>query len=153
MRLFQFYRGRWFGLVLLFVFLFSSMAFAGERMAISVSVANIRSGPGQNYEVLWRAEKHTPIEILERDQSGDWCYFKDFEGTKAWVHKNLIREMDTVITETGLCNIRSGPGTDHDLVFQAEKGVPFKVLQRKGKWLQIRHADGDKGWIHQKLVW
>jgi SH3-like domain-containing protein len=38
-------------------------------------------------------------------------------------------------------------------VFQAEKGVPFKVLQRKGKWLQIRHADGDKGWIHQKLVW
>jgi len=83
MRLFQFYRGRWFGLVLLFVFLFSSMAFAGERMAISVSVANIRSGPGQNYEVLWRAEKHTPIEILERDQSGDWCYFKDFEGTKA----------------------------------------------------------------------
>ncbi|MFW5901432.1 MAG: SH3 domain-containing protein [Thermodesulfobacteriota bacterium] len=153
MHLFQCHRGKLFGLIVLFIFLFSTPAVAGERMSIGVSVANIRSGPGQNYEVLWRAEKYTPVEILERDQSGEWCYFKDFEGTKAWVHKNLIRDMDTVIIQTGLCNIRSGPGTDEDLVFQAEKGVPFKVLQRKGKWVQIRHADGDKGWIHQKLVW
>ena len=141
------------GWMIVFVLLFSMLAAAGERLAISVSVANIRSGPGQSYDVLWRAEKYTPIDVLERDQSGDWCYFQDYEGTKAWIHKNLLRDIDAVITKTGLCNIRSGPGKDHDLRFQAEKGVPFKVMQRKGDWIQIKHADGDTGWIYEDLVW
>jgi SH3-like domain-containing protein len=141
-----------FFVTMLSVFTVSAAASA-ERLAIGVSVANIRSGPGQNYDVLWQAEKYTPIEVLERDQSGDWCYFEDYEGTKAWVHKNLLQDIDTVITTTGLCNIRSGPGTDHDLVFQAEKGVPFRELRRKGEWIRVQHADGDAGWIHKKLVW
>ncbi len=141
------------GFVLVCLLLFAAAGMAAERLAVGVSVANVRSGPGQNYDVLWQAEKNTPIAVLDRDESGDWCYFKDYEGTKAWIHKNLLRDLDTVITKTGLCNIRSGPGTSHDLVFQAEAGVPFRVLSRKGNWLQIRHADGDKGWIHKKLVW
>ena len=141
------------GWVFVFVLLFSMHAAAGERMAVGVSVANIRSGPGQDYEILWKTEKYTPVDVLDRDQSGDWIYFQDYEGTKAWIHKNLVRDMDTVMTKTGLCNIRSGPGTDHDLRFQAEKGVPFEVVTRKGDWIQIKHADGDTGWIHQKLVW
>jgi len=141
------------GWMLVFVLSLSTLAVAGERLAVSVSVANIRSGPGEDYEVLWKTEKYTPVEVLERDPSGNWCYFQDYEGTKAWVHKNLLRDMDTVITKTGLCNIRSGPGTDHEVQFQAEKGVPFKVLKRKGEWLNIKHADGDTGWIHENLVW
>lgn len=141
------------GWMLVFVLAFSTLAAAGERLAVGVSVANIRSGPGQSYDILWKAEKYTPIEVLDRDQSGNWIYFQDYEGTKAWIHKNLVRNMDTVMTKTGLCNIRSGPGTDNDLRFQAEKGVPFEVVTRKGDWIQIKHADGDTGWIHQKLVW
>jgi SH3-like domain-containing protein len=31
--------------------------------------------------------------------------------------------------------------------------VPFKVLDRKGEWLHVEHADGDRGWIHSSLVW
>jgi len=147
------YRLRMVGVVLVLILLTAVAAIAAERLAVGVSVANIRSGPGQNYDVLWQAEKYTPVVVLERDQSGDWCYFKDYEGTKAWVHKNLLSDLDAVVTKAGLCNIRSGPGTGHDLVFQAEKGVPFKVLSRKGDWIQIRHADGDKGWIYKKLVW
>lgn len=122
-------------------------------MAVGVSVANVRSGPGRNYEVLWKTEKFTPLEVLDRGESGSWCYFQDYEGTKAWIHENLLRKMDTVITKTGLCNIRSGPGRDNDVVFQAEKGVPFRVTGRKGEWVRIRHADGDSGWIHKKLLW
>lgn len=141
------------GWMLVFVLAFSTLAAAGERLAVSVSVANIRSGPGQSYDILWKAEKYTPIEVVDRDQSGDWIYFEDYEGTKAWIHKNLVRDIDAVITKTGLCNIRSGSGKDHDLRFQAEKGVPFKVVRRKGDWIEIKHADGDTGWIHQKLVW
>ncbi|MFO7838055.1 MAG: SH3 domain-containing protein [Desulfosalsimonadaceae bacterium] len=139
--------------VLVWILLLATAAAAAERMAVSVSVANIRSGPGSGHEVLWQAEKYTPVKVLDRDQSGEWCYFEDYEGTRAWLHENLLRKMDTVITKTGLCNIRSGPGTGQDVVFQAQEGVPFKVLDRKGDWIRMRHADGDTGWIHKKLVW
>ncbi|MGB5421183.1 MAG: SH3 domain-containing protein, partial [Desulfobacterales bacterium] len=28
-----------------------------------------------------------------------------------------------------------------------------KVLEQKGNWIHILHADGDQGWIHDSLVW
>ncbi|MGD8470221.1 MAG: SH3 domain-containing protein, partial [Desulfobacteraceae bacterium] len=59
----------------------------------------------------------------------------------------------TVITNNDACNIRSGPGTSHKILFTVEKGIPFKVLKRQGSWIHIEHADGDKGWIHKSLVW
>jgi SH3-like domain-containing protein len=27
------------------------------------------------------------------------------------------------------------------------------VLKREGRWIQVEHADGDKGWLHDSLVW
>ncbi|MEA1968433.1 MAG: SH3 domain-containing protein, partial [Thermodesulfobacteriota bacterium] len=39
------------------------------------------------------------------------------------------------------------------VVFSVEKGVPFKVLQKKGNWMKIEHSDGDVGWIYKTLVW
>ena len=58
-----------------------------------------------------------------------------------------------MITVRDRCNIRSGPGNDFKIVFVAEKGIPFKVVKRKGNWIQVQHADGDKGWIYKSLVW
>lgn len=124
---------------------------AAERMAISVSAANVRSGPGTDHAMLWRMEKYTPLNALSRH--GDWIFFEDFEGTRGWMHADLVDKTPTVITRADLCNIRSAPGTDGEVIFQAEPRVPFKVTGRKGQWINIQHADGDKGWIHESLVW
>ncbi|MFZ7127053.1 MAG: SH3 domain-containing protein [Desulfobacterales bacterium] len=124
----------------------------GERLSIAVSKANVRSGPGtQNYEVLWEVERYHPLEVVQR--SGDWILFKDFEGDQGWMHSQLVGKEPSVITKRDDCNIRSGPGIDNEIVFRAEKGVPFKVLEQKGDWIHLQSADGDKGWIHKDLVW
>ncbi|MCK5193429.1 MAG: SH3 domain-containing protein, partial [Desulfobulbaceae bacterium] len=70
-----------------------------------------------------------------------------------WVHKSLISKISSVITDRENCNIRSGPGAGYKILFTVESGIPFKVIKRKGKWIHIQHADGDKGWIHKSLVW
>lgn len=129
----------------------AASAASAQRMAVSVEVANIRSGPGTDYGQLWQVELYTPIRVL--DSQDGWYFFEDFEGTKGWVHKDLVAEIGTVITKKGLINIRTGPGTNHEVAFQAEKGVPFKVLEKKGDWIHIQHADGEKGWIYSGLVW
>ena len=53
-------------------------AIAARRMAVDAAVANIRSGPGTNYEVLWQVEKYTPMQILDTDKTGTWYYIKDY---------------------------------------------------------------------------
>ena len=134
----------------LLIMLLAGIASA-ERLAVSAPVANIRSGPGTSHNILWKVEKYFPLRIIEK--SGEWYHFEDFEGDKGWVHQSLVSKISTVITKNDACNIRSGPGTDNKIIFTVEKGIPFKVLERKGNWIHIEHADGDKGWIHKSLIW
>ena len=122
-----------------------------ERLAVSSSVANVRSGPGTKYDVVWKIGKYHPIFVIHKVDS--WYQFKDFEGDKGWVHKSLVGKIDTVITKGDISNIRAGPGTKYKVVFKVEKGIPFKVIAREGHWIHIQHADGDEGWIHASLVW
>jgi len=140
-----------YSLLLIFLFIICAESAAAERLAVISSMANIRSGPGTNYDVLWQVEKYYPILVIEK--SDPWYQFKDFEGDIGWVHKSLVGKIEAVITKKDLCNVRSGPGTGEKILFTVDRGVPFKVLEHKDGWLQIEHADGDKGWIHESLVW
>jgi len=138
-------------LFLAFSLLFCAGVAWAQRLAVSSGVANIRSGPGTKYDVLWQVEKYHPIEVIKK--SGKWYNFRDFERDVGWVHQSLVKKISAVITVKSKCNVRSGPGTKNDIVFTVEKGIPFKVLKRKGGWIQVEHADGDRGWIYKTLVW
>ena len=122
-----------------------------ERLSVSSRIANIRSGPGTGYEILWKVESYYPMMVLKK--SGSWINFRDFEGDEGWIHTSLVRKKPTVITIKNKCNVRTGPGTNHKVIFTVEKGIPFLIIGRQKSWIQIKHADGDRGWIHKSLVW
>ena len=138
-------------ILLVFLIFINAGPATAERLTVVAPVANIRSGPGTNYNILWKVEKYYPILVIEKSKS--WYHFRDFEDDKGWVHKSLVGNVTAVITNRDQCNIRSGPGTSKKILFTVEKGIPFKVIKRKNRWLHIEHADGDKGWIHDSLVW
>jgi SH3-like domain-containing protein len=138
-------------IVFLCLFVVCTAAQASERLAVTAKEASIRSGPGPNYDVLWKVEKYHPIEILET--SGVWLHFKDYDGDTGWIHKSLVDKTASVITKQNGCQLRSGPGTEKPVLIKIDKGIPFKVLKREGRWLYLEHADGDKGWLHDSLVW
>jgi len=141
------------GVFLLFTcFIFTAVdAVAAERMAAKDDIANIRSGPGTQYELLWQIEKYHPVLVVEK--RGVWYRFKDFEGDEGWIHASLLDKTRTVIVRVRRCNVRTGPSTDAEIAFTVDRGIPFKVLQKKGRWFEVEHADGDKGWIFETLVW
>lgn len=126
-------------------------ALSAERMAVAADIANIRSGPGTDYEQIWQVEKYYPVVVLQK--KGDWYEFKDFEGDRGWIHRDLLDNATTVVIKANNCNLRSGPGTQFDIVLTVDKGIPFKVLQKKDRWYQVEHADGDRGWVFNALVW
>ncbi len=49
-------------------------------------------------------------------------------------------------------NLRSGPTTSHEILFQLPAGYPLKVLEREKKWLKVSDYENDKGWIYASLV-
>ncbi|HSV92353.1 MAG TPA: SH3 domain-containing protein [Desulfobacterales bacterium] len=124
---------------------------AAERMAVSVKEANVRSAPQPNADVLWKVEKFHPVDVLEA--SGVWLRFKDYEGDGGWIHKTMVDKTAAVITRQNGCQLRAGPGMDQPVLIKIDKGVPFKVLKREGRWILVEHADGDKGWLNETLVW
>lgn len=138
-------------LVLVISIFISSGTCLAERLAVTATVGNIRSGPGATHDILWQVEENYPLEIIKK--SGKWYFFKDFENDEGWIHKSLVGKKASVVTKKEKCNIRSGPGTRFKVLFTVEKGVPFKVIRKEKNWLYIEHADGDQGWVHRSLVW
>jgi SH3-like domain-containing protein len=124
---------------------------AAERLAVTGEVANVRSGPGPDYSVMWQVQQYHPVEVVQKE--GNWCRFRDFEGDEGWIHDSLLGNVEAVITRKPECNVRKGPGTQYDIAFTVSAGVPFKVLDRQGSWIRVVHADGDGGWVHRSLVW
>jgi SH3-like domain-containing protein len=140
--------------ICLFV-IFSILLMGGEasarRLAVCVDKANIRSGPGTNHEILWSVGKYYPVDTVKK--SGNWYKIRDFEDDEGWVFHSLLKKIPTVIVKAPLINVREGPGTKSRVVFQAEKGVSFKRVGKKGNWLKVQHADGEVAWIHKSLIW
>jgi len=138
-------------LFLVVLLILPNVVFAQERLSVTAGIANMRSGPGTEYDVMWQVEQYHPVIIIEK--KGDWYKVQDFENDVAWLHKSLLDKTEGVITMKDKCNVRSKPDTQSQVLFTVEKGVPFKVLERKENWIKIEHADGDVGWIYKTLVW
>lgn len=135
----------------LFFVLSTETAIAAERLSVSVNKANIRAKPETSSDTLWQVEKYYPLLVVEK--KGDWYRIKDFEGDMGWIHSSLVDDTPSVIVKVKLANIRSDAGTQYDLVFDANKGTPFKVIEKRERWLKVQHVDGDSGWIFKSLVW
>ena len=49
-------------------------------------------------------------------------------------------------------NVRSGPGLQYGVLFQASTGYPVKILKKTGKWVQIKDWEGYTGWVKGSLL-
>ncbi len=59
---------------------------------------------------------------------------------------------DYVSVQREKVNIRSGPGTDHEILWEVFRGFPLQVTERRGEWARIVDFEGDRGWIYSPLV-
>ena len=51
-----------------------------------------------------------------------------------------------------VANIRSGPGTGTEVLWQVEKYYPLTIVHKQGDWYLFKDFEGDEGWIHKSLV-
>ncbi len=59
---------------------------------------------------------------------------------------------DMVSIKGSIVNMRSGPTTRSEILWQLKRGYPLQVLKQKGRWLQVRDFENDKGWVARALT-
>lgn len=134
------------------VFTFSFSAMAADYVSVVKDGVNVRTGPSTSNPVYMELFAGYPLKVLEKKD--DWLKVEDFEQDSGWIYAPLTRNNDTVIVNvSNKANMRSGPSTKDGVVATLERGVVLKLLDRKGKWVNVKHISGTQGWIYAPLVW
>jgi SH3-like domain-containing protein len=123
-------------------------------LCVTVPDANLRSGPGTNYEKTWEVFKYMPFKRISR--KGNWLKVQDVDGDKHWIYKKLVtNKFNCAVVRVDKANIRGGPGTRFSKKYYSPslKYDSYKVLTRKREWVKVLDEFGETGWIFRKLVW
>ena len=114
----------------------------------------VRTGPAEKFaqlKVYDVNKKLTPI----REKDG-WYEFKVSDMQKGWILKKDCEKkikMRTVFT-LDLCNIRSGPGINNEVITKVDPATDLLVIGETGQWYKVKltAGDGSLGWIMKELV-
>jgi SH3-like domain-containing protein len=127
-----------------------------NALCVSAQKANLRAGPGTNYEIVWEVYKYMPFLKVGTSLSGKWYAVRDVDGDVNWIHKRLVTSRyRCAVVKTQEVNIRTGPGTNYSKSFisPGKKYYSFRVLKRKGMWVRVKDEQGKIGWIHRNYLW
>lgn len=126
---------------------------AASMKSIIGDQVNVRSGPGKKHEVLFRANLGYPIQVEQ--QQGDWIRFKDWQGERGWVTKEMVGNVTTAVVLGTDANVRRGPRASEASVTKVQRGEIYKVLARKNGWVKLGYYEDNEelGWIREDLVW
>ena len=59
---------------------------------------------------------------------------------------------EALCIENERANLRKGPGTKHEKLWEVFKYMPFKLLGNKDAWKRIQDIDGDIYWVYSPLT-
>lgn len=68
--------------------IYSPLLSKSKKVIVKVEIANMRTGPGKNYELVATVKYGVVFSPLETD--GDWIKLSHEDGTKGWIYKKLV---------------------------------------------------------------
>ena len=127
----------------------------------------LRSGPGPDFSETIQVEAGAEV-LATGNQTGEWIHvlYTSFEG---WIHTDQVaiaiertappieesRRQTityTIASEFGGLNVRSGPGTQHTLLFGTSNGdVVGGTGNIENGWVEVI-VDGETGWVAGRHV-
>ncbi|MDD4028477.1 MAG: N-acetylmuramoyl-L-alanine amidase [Caldisericia bacterium] len=121
---------------------------------------NIRSGPSTTASIITTVDRYGEFEILyqSKDMNGKLWYEIRIDKGTGWVASWVVRVKSTGDTNETLqaVNVRSGPGSVYDKVFEIPSGTNFTIQGSMKStngdvWFQVLMG-GKTGWIFYESV-
>ncbi|MEW6064732.1 MAG: SH3 domain-containing protein [Bacillota bacterium] len=144
---------------------------SGKVAVVTADSLNVRSGPGTQHGIAGQVKKGDRLTVLS--QSGDWIKVQS-GSTTGWVANWLVSVqavqntpakpaappansapvpgIQVAVINADNINLRSGPGTQHNVAGQVSRGVRLPVISRSGDWVQVSRENGSPAWVAGWLV-
>jgi uncharacterized protein YraI len=170
-------RKRLLAFVLLFTMLFAVVAPALAQVSPVASVStgslNVRTGPGLQYGSIATLPYGFGVQLVARNDAGNWVYIALTNGVTGWVNVNYlftnfpIRDLPVgealvaaPLTPTGSntgnlsLNLRVRPDPAAQIIRVLGLGQTFELIGRSfdSNWANIRLPDGTTGWVEARFI-
>ncbi len=76
-------------------------------------------------------------------QIGTFVFFLLHQGA-------ALAEMVSIADED--INMRSGPGTQHEVLWKIGSGFPVEITKKEGDWLQVKDFEESTGWVKKDMT-
>ncbi len=128
-------------------------------VASSPETVSVRSEASEDGEIVGRMKANDVATVLE-DDGGDWIRIKSgdvvgyvnreelVEGKAAEKLAELTKQTTaTVMTASSTLNVRSGPGTDYDVITGLPAGTEIDVSGEEDGWIKVTLPEYGEGYI------
>lgn len=124
--------------------------------------ANLRWGPGTDYNIIGRVYNGTIVWALEKN--GSWVRCATQDGRIGYISKGLLKlESETasgangktamIRSRDGFAAVRAGAGTGHTMLYQLYVGDKVNAYSSKGQWIRVENETGwGSAYIHRSLM-
>ena len=128
-------------------------ALAAEYKAIGNDPAILYDAPTLRGTRTFVAPRGMPVEVIVAQ--GDWARIRDASGGLAWVEKKMLVDRRTVVVNASAgATAHANAEEASPAVFRAQTGVLLDmVAPPSGGWVQVRHRDGQAGFVKVGEVW
>lgn len=132
---------------------------AKQTAKVNTDGLNLRSEANTTSAILGTLALGSTLTISEKQ--GEWYRVQAPDGKTGWVAGWLITvSQPTVPTPSSPyvtiinpdTNVRTGPGTEHQIVTLAQTGEKYAIVNKAGDWFQVTLSNGSTGYIAGWLV-
>ena len=119
-------------------------------VSLRASKANVRTGPGKIYPVVWiLMQPSIPLKVTETFDV--WRRVEDPLGSQGWVHKSLLSSQKTVFMQKRVL-LYARPSFRGRPKVYLQKGVSAKLLSATKGWFYVS-VQGYKGYVSRAACW
>lgn len=129
----------------------SMAAWCAEFRSVGDVAAILYDAPSSRAKKLFIVNRGYPVQVVVLVEG--WAKVKDASGELAWIESRRLNEKRMVLVNVPLAQVRQSATEDAPLVFQARQNVLLELIGAAGGWLQVKHDDGQAGFVKSTQVW
>lgn len=135
---------------------------SGQTYQVGTSNLNIRTTPSNTGQIVGQLSTGNQVVVFKESNGWGQTYY---DGKEAWVALHYLyleqgseqnakpQEATPAVTPSKITisansvRIRSGPGTDYDMIGSTSQGDTFQLVESQNDWYKVTLSNGKTGWI------
>ena len=138
-------------LILIFYFIFNTLASEEYFLSLRNDKVNLRLGPSFDYPIkIIYKKKYLPVLIKEKSEN--FRKIQDHENNSGWIHISQLSKKKAAIVINEKIIMFKNPTIYSKPIAILKKGRLAKIIKCKKNWCKAK-SDKYKGWLKKDSLW